>query len=787
MGQLRLHCTIFILFCHQICISAFIHPIPRAHFTSTNGKSCVRAPRVNNAPEPQGILIYSDEEGFPDPKSSPISDRVSQTLGANLVEGSSDLSGTSPRRWVLWRNLAFLAADIEQLQSNRKVASRTKVSDAALCSADVVVLVAGCRESSTDSLARLTLPDLKAICRKRGLRVSGRKMELIERLTVSNDTDVSFVAIENFANYLGDKVEAEIITVDGKRGSDSAIACIEALLDDENDEDNGNVDHDIEYIEREEVEDEHADESSNHIHSTESLLTALQVCGTASFGDIMLSKTLQANLQTRGFSEPTPIQKASFGEEKKSANSNGLVNGESAIIHAETGSGKTLAFLLPLIQRMLVHHGFANAETLEDASGSVSYPAPCSIVVVVPTQELADQTFREVKKILPGCDKNQICQGLVSPVPLASLLSPESKDCSIKSAIVIGTVKQVTQMLVATSTARETHDKIMRDSKSTPPSAQTESKMYYRLKLPIGALVLDEVDRMLLVPGKYATRQIKERRERHPRPALKLMQAAFATEFGFQKDGTRLTSSTMPFQLIACSATVGRNLRRKIGRIISESSNDTRNVKDAIRVICSSSDPANSNAEQQQRAVVVPASIEHSYIACRGPRDMDVSAAQKHGNLITKMDALILALALRGRPTAPMVFIPDGASVDNAVRYLRQNGVQGEVVALHRLSLAQINCLSNTKVQNAKSIPMLPLIVATESSARGLDFPVVDAVFILARPRSADEYLHLAGRTGRSGKPGLAVSIVTYREAAALEGWAVQLRFALGRLKEIEG
>ena len=77
---------------------------------STNGKSCVRAPRVNNAPEPQGILIYSDEEGFPDPKTSPISRRVSHRFGADLIEGSSDFSGTSPRRWVLWRHLAFLAA-----------------------------------------------------------------------------------------------------------------------------------------------------------------------------------------------------------------------------------------------------------------------------------------------------------------------------------------------------------------------------------------------------------------------------------------------------------------------------------------------------------------------------------------------------------------------------------------------------------------------------------------------------------------------------------------------------
>ena len=78
-------------------------------------------------------------------------------------------------------------------------------------------------------------------------------------------------------------------------------------------------------------------------------------------------------------------------------------------------------------------------------------------------------------------------------------------------------------------------------------------------------------------------------------------------------------------------------------------------------------------------------------------------------------------------------------------------------------------------------------MVAAESSARGLDFPAVGSVFVLARPRSADEYLHLAGRTGRGGRRGEAVSVVTYREAAALEGWAAQLRFELRRITEVEG
>ena len=79
-----------------------------------------------------------------------------------------------------------------------------------------------------------------------------------------------------------------------------------------------------------------------------------------------------------------------------------------------------------------------------------------------------------------------------------------------------------------------------------------------------------------------------------------------------------------------------------------------------------------------------------------------------------------------------------------------------------------------------------PVFVTFEDSARGLHFDGVDAVFVPARPRSADEYLHLAGRTGRCGAAGEAISIVTYREADALKGWANQLEFALTKDSEFE-
>jgi superfamily II DNA/RNA helicase len=54
----------------------------------------------------------------------------------------------------------------------------------------------------------------------------------------------------------------------------------------------------------------------------------------------------------------------------------------------------------------------------------------------------------------------------------------------------------------------------------------------------------------------------------------------------------------------------------------------------------------------------------------------------------------------------------------------------------------------------------VPVLVASDVAARGLDVPGVELVVNLDVPRSGDDYLHRSGRTGRAGRRGLAVSLV---------------------------
>jgi superfamily II DNA/RNA helicase len=60
----------------------------------------------------------------------------------------------------------------------------------------------------------------------------------------------------------------------------------------------------------------------------------------------------------------------------------------------------------------------------------------------------------------------------------------------------------------------------------------------------------------------------------------------------------------------------------------------------------------------------------------------------------------------------------------------------------------------------------IQLLVASDVAARGLDIQGVDYIFNLDLPEDPQIYLHRAGRTGRAGREGIAVSIVNQREAA---------------------
>ncbi len=62
------------------------------------------------------------------------------------------------------------------------------------------------------------------------------------------------------------------------------------------------------------------------------------------------------------------------------------------------------------------------------------------------------------------------------------------------------------------------------------------------------------------------------------------------------------------------------------------------------------------------------------------------------------------------------------------------------------------------------------VLIASDLLARGLDLPELSHVINLDLPAEVNEYIHRAGRTGRAGNKGTAISMVTENEINFLEG-----------------
>lgn len=56
------------------------------------------------------------------------------------------------------------------------------------------------------------------------------------------------------------------------------------------------------------------------------------------------------------------------------------------------------------------------------------------------------------------------------------------------------------------------------------------------------------------------------------------------------------------------------------------------------------------------------------------------------------------------------------------------------------------------------------ILVATDVAARGIDIPAISHVINFDLPRSAEDYIHRIGRTGRAGASGIAISFGAYKD-----------------------
>jgi superfamily II DNA/RNA helicase len=126
--------------------------------------------------------------------------------------------------------------------------------------------------------------------------------------------------------------------------------------------------------------------------------------------------------------------------------------------------------------------------------------------------------------------------------------------------------------------------------------------------------------------------------------------------------------------------------------------------------------------------------------------------------LVHEMDKHRVIAAISRSGTRCLVFANTKRAVDKLARQLADIGVDAR--AIHGDLRQEVRERALKRFSAGK----LPVLVATDVAARGLDIDELDIVIQADPPPDPKTYLHRSGRTARAGAAGLAVTLVLWNE-----------------------
>jgi len=413
---------------------------------------------------------------------------------------------------------------------------------------------------------------------------------------------------------------------------------------------------------------------------------------------------------------PNQVQENSFSILTKNKSTN-------AVIASPTGTGKTLAFLLPIMS-------------------TTRRSDMASVIIVTPNIELSLQIQREVNKLwLPKSGNSALY--VVQQIKTGK----DEGDCSIeeesvmvneiieqKPPIIAGTPRS---LLALISYCRK-HEK-----KSVLSNLQT--------------VILDEADRLLQTETVARNRKANKKEKIKNKPstteALLSQLQFFGLTFDYYSNNSPISRAKKKLRLICVSATVGRALRRQIFEITGAPSIDK-----AATLICD--DSRTNKNEFKRRNGLLPPSLRHKYALIN---TLDTATCDE--NIIDALWSVMQEF-----PPAPSIIFAGKFGVFAAVDILQSKyNLKGACTLRdYDYDATSITGPKEYQEQNAVAWNDVPIFVVGEKFARGLDIPSIKYVFLSSPPKSPAAYTHLAGRTGRNGNDGIAVTLVNGRKEAHL-------------------
>jgi ATP-dependent RNA helicase DeaD len=113
-------------------------------------------------------------------------------------------------------------------------------------------------------------------------------------------------------------------------------------------------------------------------------------------------------------------------------------------------------------------------------------------------------------------------------------------------------------------------------------------------------------------------------------------------------------------------------------------------------------------------------------------------------------------------PPSALIFCNTKARVDYVTVVLQRFGYDADELT------SDLSQAARDQVMERVRRGTLRFLVATDVAARGIDLPDLSHVFQYEPPEDAEAYIHRAGRTGRAGGSGTAISLVSAVERTSL-------------------
>lgn len=142
------------------------------------------------------------------------------------------------------------------------------------------------------------------------------------------------------------------------------------------------------------------------------------------------------------------------------------------------------------------------------------------------------------------------------------------------------------------------------------------------------------------------------------------------------------------------------------------------------------------------RTGTVPEQIRHLYFRCEKTRKL----------------ATLEKILRFCQPHKAMLFMERNEGVAFLTQYLKEKG--HEAGGLH----SDLPEVKRKNLLTAFREGRISLLVTTDLLARGMDVADIDYIFNYDLPRDTKQYLHRVGRTGRAGKEGTAVTLVSEQQ-----------------------